>query len=94
LQEYPPDDHVARKIKEEIAAGGVFGDRRQQLVVIGINMDKSVVEDLLDTCLLTDVEFELGPDVWMDYENPYHEEICEEEDEEDDEEDEEEEDED
>ena len=63
------------KIKEEIAAGGIYGDRRQQLVVIGIKMDKSLVEDLLDSCLLSDAEFALGPEAWMEMDNPFHDQI-------------------
>lgn len=78
-------------MRMEIANGGKYGDRRQQLVVIGIQMDRSEVEALLDQCLLTDVEFEDGPEAWTEYDNPWLYDIIpdaeEEEEEEDDDED-------
>jgi len=71
MQEFPNDEHISQKMRQEIANGGKYGDRRQQLVVIGIQMDRSEVETLLDECLLTDAEFEGGPDVWLEYDNPW-----------------------
>ena len=58
-------------MKEQIERGGVYGDRGQQLVLIGIEMDRARLEEMLDMCLLTDEEFELGPDAWAEYENPF-----------------------
>eukprot|EP01006_Ploeotia_vitrea_P001729 TRINITY_DN105511_c0_g1_i1.p1 TRINITY_DN105511_c0_g1~~TRINITY_DN105511_c0_g1_i1.p1 ORF type:complete len:559 (+),score=73.43 TRINITY_DN105511_c0_g1_i1:29-1705(+) len=44
----------------------VYGDRRQELVWIGLNMTESwkSIEKDLDQCLLTDDEFNLGPATW------------------------------
>lgn len=74
-QDYPEDEHIAQKMREEIAEGGQYGDRRQQVVIIGVHMDRTEVEALLDACLLTDEEFEGGPDAWLEMENPFFEEI-------------------
>jgi G3E family GTPase len=41
-----------------------WGDRRQELVVIGQNLDQARLTSLLDACLLTDPEMALGPEVW------------------------------
>lgn len=43
---------------------GIYGDRRQELVFIGIDLDALNVQEVLDDCLLTDAEFALGPDGW------------------------------
>ncbi|MCC7634175.1 GTP-binding protein [Stenotrophomonas rhizophila] len=42
-----------------------WGDRRQELAVIGIEMDERVVRAAFDACLLTDVELRAGPMLWQ-----------------------------
>lgn len=37
---------------------GQFGDRRNELVFIGLSIDKVKLTKLLDSCLVTDEEFE------------------------------------
>ena len=49
-----------------------YGDRRQELVFIGHNLDKDNLTKQLTTCLLTDDEYEQGPAVWKDYQDPIH----------------------
>lgn len=42
----------------------VYGDRRQELVLIGTAMDEAALRGMLDNTILTDDEFALGPEVW------------------------------
>lgn len=47
------------------------GDARQELVLIGIAMDERALIELLDSCLLTDVEMADGPEGWLGLEHPF-----------------------
>ena len=49
-----------------------YGDRRQELVFIGTDVDKEALRAKIDACLLTDDEFQEGPDVWQQYDDPIH----------------------
>lgn len=42
-----------------------FGDRHQEIVLIGQNMDRSKLETELDACLLTPSELEKGSEYWQ-----------------------------
>ncbi|MEM7754404.1 MAG: zinc metallochaperone GTPase ZigA [Planctomycetota bacterium] len=48
-----------------------FGDRRQEVVMIGVELDESYTRALLDSCLLTDEEIALGPDAWAAWPDPF-----------------------
>jgi G3E family GTPase len=47
-----------------------WGDRRQELVFIGSEMDEVVLRSRLEECLLTDEEMLLPPEVWAGWECP------------------------
>lgn len=86
-EEMPDDPDIREKMRKDIAEGGVYGDRKQELVIMGIDMVKADVEALLDTCLVTDEELAQGPEVWAEWENPFEHVLDEDEDGEEDEED-------
>ncbi len=67
--EWPDDNDEIIKIRE--AFQGKHGDRRQLLVFIGMEMDEANIRRLLDSCLLTDLEYVQGPEAWSAYEDPF-----------------------
>jgi G3E family GTPase len=73
--EWPEDDDA---LLAEIAAdwhGDLddpsIGDRRQELVLIGIHLDAHAWRAKLDACLLTDDEYAQGQDAWSRYPDPF-----------------------
>ena len=50
-----------------------FGDRRQELVFIGVNMNEADIRLRLDECLLTEREMGVGPLAWANLEDPFPE---------------------
>jgi G3E family GTPase len=48
-----------------------FGDRRQELVFIGVGMNEAWMRAELDKCLLTKKEFEEGRAKWAKYVDPF-----------------------
>ena len=50
-----------------------FGDRRQELVFIGVNMNEADIRLRLDECLLTEQEMGVGPLAWANLEDPFPE---------------------
>ncbi|KAL4729776.1 hypothetical protein ACLX1H_004203 [Fusarium chlamydosporum] len=68
----PPEDYttgdpeVDGLVQHDIKKGGEWGDRRQELVFIGENLDHEALEKVLDECLLTDAEFKQWEDVMRD----------------------------
>jgi len=68
-KEWPEDNDEIIKIREEFQ--GEYGDRRQLLIFIGIEIDEANIRSLLDSCLLTDLEYVQGPEAWASYEDPF-----------------------
>lgn len=46
-----------------------WGDRRQEVVFIGMDIEQDRLVSALDDCLLNDEEMAAGPDVWKKYED-------------------------
>jgi len=65
------DPQFIKNVRAEFVDDPQIGDRRQEMVVIGIRFDPAEVEKLLDTCLLTDEEFKLGPSGWKSLPDPF-----------------------
>ncbi|WP_027799169.1 GTP-binding protein [Paraburkholderia dilworthii] len=48
-----------------------IGDRRQELVLIGVGIDSAFWSAKFDACLLTDAEYALGPQSWQQFADPF-----------------------
>lgn len=49
---------------------GNYGDRCQEIVFIGIDLDRELIEERLQQCLLTDLEYASGPELWAKLPDP------------------------
>ena len=47
------------------------GDRRQEIVIIGQDLQIADVTIALDSCLLTDREMKCGPEAWLQFNDPF-----------------------
>ncbi|WP_130803766.1 zinc metallochaperone GTPase ZigA [Acinetobacter ihumii] len=47
------------------------GDARQEIVIIGMDMDESYLIAQFDACLLSDAEMAMGPEGWQQMYNPF-----------------------
>ena len=48
-----------------------YGDRQQEIVVIGQHLDQEFVINTLNACLLSDSEMEAGPEKWTRFLDPF-----------------------
>ncbi|SMF93530.1 GTPase, G3E family [Methylomagnum ishizawai] len=64
-EDWPDDPETLAAIRAEWAEP--YGDRRQELVFIGQNLDEARLRAELDACLLTDAELAAGPVAWRGY---------------------------
>lgn len=48
-----------------------IGDRRQELVMIGVGIDPALWSAKFDACLITDAEYALGPQGWQQFADPF-----------------------
>ena len=67
--DWPEDEKAIAEIQAKLT--GPHGDRHQELVFIGHEMDHNLIAETLDRCLLTESEFRLGPDAWRSFEDPF-----------------------
>jgi G3E family GTPase len=68
-QDWPDDPEYRARIESK--RDGEFGDRRQEIVFIGIEMDRVHVTRMLDACLLSDAEMQLGETAWRRFPDPF-----------------------
>jgi G3E family GTPase len=66
---WPEDDEDIQFIKEKWLEP--YGDRRQEIVIIGQNLNKEMLTKMFDSCLLNDSEMELGMEGWKSLEDPF-----------------------
>ena len=67
--EMPQDPALRAEIKSLFE--GEYGDRRQELVLIGIGLAREAIQQALNRCLLTDDELALGWRRWRRLEDPF-----------------------
>ena len=48
-----------------------IGDRRQELVMIGVGIDPALWKAKFDACLVTDEEYAAGPQAWQQFADPF-----------------------
>jgi G3E family GTPase len=68
-EEWPDDDDLKASIEDDWQEP--WGDRRQELVFIGIDMSREEITTRLDHCLLTDLEMDAGEPAWAKMPDPY-----------------------
>ena len=66
--QWPEDAETVALIREKW--DDQVGDARQELVLIGIDMDEPHLRARMDACLLTDAEMAGGPNAWATMHNP------------------------
>jgi len=66
---WPEDAESLERIAENSTEE--YGDRRQELVFIGIHMDELILRAKLDACLLADSEMRLGEAGWRKLPDPF-----------------------
>lgn len=71
-----PDDHWPEDPQSREAIqknwNDQTGDARQEIVLIGMEIDQEDLIQRFDACLLDDNEMLLGVEIWQNFENPFH----------------------
>ncbi len=66
---WPLDEQTVASIRSDWQEP--YGDRKQELVLIGIGMDEASLRAAFDRALLTDAEMKLGAESWGSLEDPF-----------------------
>lgn len=67
--DWPDDPEYLFRIRQK--SEGIYEDRRQELVFIGMDMDREHIIRALNDCLLTDAEMRLGENAWAKFPDPF-----------------------
>ncbi len=65
-----PEDTEAAAYRAEVWQEP-YGDRRQEVVFIGMGMDRAAIELRLNGALLSDEEMLCGPELWVGFADPF-----------------------
>lgn len=68
-KDWPQDEESRTEIRRHMS--GPYGDRRQELVLIGRDMNQAALIEKLDAALLTGAEFDQGPNAWQKLPDPF-----------------------
>lgn len=68
-EDWPEDPTLTAAIHSQYQIP--YGDRRQEIVIIGIEMNAQHISQALDGCLLSDAEMALGWPRWSNLEDPF-----------------------
>ncbi len=68
-EHWPEDAESLQHIRSRMQAP--YGDRQQELVIIGMHMQKEALIAGFDACLLTEAEMALGMDAWRMLPDPF-----------------------
>ena len=68
-ERWPEDPEAVALIKEKWDER--VGDARQELVLIGMDMDEAALRASFDACLLNDEKMASGPSTWTTWTNPF-----------------------
>jgi len=68
-EEWPDDPEAVTRIQQKW--DDRVGDARQEIVLIGMDMDETALRARFDACLLTDEEMAQGPKTWATWHNPF-----------------------
>lgn len=66
-----PDDNPDWLVSLEAVWRHPYGDRRQEIVLIGAGMNRDLLTSMLDQALLTRIEMERGPERWRKLADPF-----------------------
>ncbi|EGV31639.1 cobalamin synthesis protein P47K [Thiorhodococcus drewsii AZ1] len=68
-EHWPTDPEYLARIEAEF--DGEYGDRRQEIVFIGQNLQPERTREILDGCLLSEEEMAAGPRAWKALDDPF-----------------------
>ena len=68
-EEWPDDPEAVTRIQQKWDER--VGDARQEIVLIGMDMDEAALRARFDACLLTNIEMADGREVWATWHTPF-----------------------